>query len=39
MRKITFQTDYHQNKFIFSEDHNDISDHKYRIDPGNLFII
>ena len=29
MRKITFET----------EDHNDILDHKYHIDPGNLFSI
>ena len=38
MRKITFQTE-NQNSFIFSEDHNDIYDHKYRINPGNLFSI
>ena len=25
--------------FQFSEDHNDIFDHKYHIDPGNLFSI
>ena len=24
---------------FFSEDHNDIFDHKYHIDPGNLFSI
>ena len=42
MRKITFKTDKNQNSFIFSEDHedhNDIFDHKYHIDPGNLFSI
>ena len=38
MRKITFQIDYNQNRF-FSVDHNDIFDHKYCIDPGNLIII
>ena len=37
MRKITFKTD--QNSFIFSEDHNDILDHKYHIDPGKLLSI
>ena len=25
--------------FNFSEDHNEISDQKYHIDPGNLFSI
>ena len=41
MRKITFQTDKNQNSFIFSVDHIqfDIFDHKYCIDPGNLFSI
>ena len=39
MRKITFKTDLNQNSFIFSEDHNDIFEHKYHIDPGNLFSI
>ena len=34
-----FQTDQNQNSFIFSEDHNDICDHKYQIDPGNLLSI
>ena len=34
---MTFQTDKNQNSFIFSEDHNDIFDHKYCIGPGNLF--
>ena len=34
MRKITFK-----NSFDFSEDFNDIFDHKYHIDPGNLFSI
>ena len=31
----------HQNQdsFNFSEDHNNIFDHKYHIDPGNLFSI
>ena len=37
MRKITFKTDWNQNSFIFSKDRNDIFDHKYHIDPGNLF--
>ena len=36
MQKITFKTDYNQNSFIFSEDHN-IFDHTYHIDPDNLF--
>ena len=39
MRKITFKIDKDQKGFIFSEDHNDIFDHKYHIDPGNLFSI
>ena len=39
MRKITFQTDKNQNSFIFSVDHNDIFDHKYCIDQGNLLRI
>ena len=39
MRKITFKTDYNQNSFNFAEDHNDIFDHKYHIDPGNLLSI
>ena len=39
MQKITFQTDYNQNSFTFSVDYNDIFDHKYCIDPGNLFSI
>ena len=39
MRKITFKTDYNQKSFNFSEDHNDIFDRKYHIDPGNLFTI
>ena len=39
MQNITFKTDLNQNSFIFSEDHNDIFDHRYQIDPGNLFII
>ena len=39
MRKITFQTDSNQNGFIFYKDHNDIFDHKYCIDPGNLISI
>ena len=39
MRKITFQTDSNQKSFIFPEDHDDIFDHKYPIDPGNLFSI
>ena len=34
-----FKTDLNQKSFIFSEDHNDISDHKYHIDPGNLLSI
>ena len=37
MRKTTFQTDYNQNSFIFSVDYKDIFDHKYCIDPDNLF--
>ena len=37
MQKITFQTGKNQNSFIFSEDHNDIFDHTYHIDPDNLF--
>ena len=36
---MTFQTDLNQNSFVFSVDHNDIFDHKYHIDPGNLFSI
>ena len=32
-----FQTEYNQNSFSFSVDQNDIFDHKYCIDPGNLF--
>ena len=28
-----FKTDIKQNSFIFSEDHNDVFDHKYDIDP------
>ena len=36
MRKVTFQTDQNQNSFIFSVGYNDIFDHKYCIDPGNL---
>ena len=28
-----------QNSFNISEDHNDIFDDKYHIDPGNLFSI
>ena len=39
MRTITFKTDKNQNSFDFSEDFNDIFDHKYHIDPGNLFSI
>ena len=39
MRKLTFKNDKNQNILNFSEDHNDIFDHKYHIDPGNLFII
>ena len=39
MRKITFQNDWNQDSFFFSGDHNDIFDHKYGIDPGNLFSI
>ena len=39
MQKITFKTDWNQNSFNFSEDHSDIFDHKYNIDPGNLFSI
>ena len=39
MRKITFKTDQKQKSFDFSEDFNDIIDHKYHIDPGNLFSI
>ena len=39
MRKLTFKTDLNQNIFNFIEDHNDIFDHKYHIDPGNLFSI
>ena len=39
MRIITLKTDKKQNSFIFSEDHNDIFDHKYDIDPCNLFSI
>ena len=38
MRKIRFKTDQNQNSFFF-EYHNDIFDHKYHIDPGNLFSI
>ena len=34
-----FKTDSNQNSFAFYEDHNDIFDHKYHIDPGNLFSI
>ena len=33
------RTDWNQNSFIFSVDDNDIFDHKYGIDPGNLFSI
>ena len=36
---MKFQTAKNQNSFIFSVDHNDIFDHKYCIDPGNLFSI
>ena len=39
MRKIIFKTYKNQNRFIFSEDHNEIFDHKYRMDPGNLLSI
>ena len=39
MQKITFKTDKSQNSFNFSEDHKDIFDHKYHIDPINLFRI
>ena len=39
MRKITYKTDLNQNSFNFSEDHYDIFDRKYYIDPGNLFSI
>ena len=39
MQKITFQTGWNQNSFIFSEIHNNTFDHKYHIDPGNLFSI
>ena len=39
MRKITFKTESNQNSFYFSDDHNDIFDHKYNIDPGNWFSI
>ena len=39
MQKITFQIGKNQNRFNFSEDHNDIFDHKFHIDPGNLFSI
>ena len=39
MRKITFQTDYNQKSFILSVEFNDIFDHKYYLDPGNLFSI
>ena len=34
-----FQTDYNQNSFIFSVDHNDNSDHMYCLDQGNSFSI
>ena len=36
MRKIMFKTDKNQSGFSFSKDHNDIFDHKYHIDQGNL---
>ena len=39
MRKLTFKTDKNQNSFNFSEDHNNIFDHKYQNDPGNLLSI
>ena len=39
MWKIKFQTDDNQNIFIFSVDHNDIFDHKYCIEPDNLWSI
>ena len=38
MRKITFKL-VKIKSFNFSEDHNDIFDHKYDIDPGNLLSI
>ena len=34
-----FQTDLNKKVYFFSADHNNIFDHKYRIDPGNLFSI
>ena len=34
-----FKTALNQNNFNFSEDHNDIFDHKHLIDPGNLLSI
>ena len=37
--KITFKTDKNQNSFNFSEDHNNIYDHKYHTDPGNWISI
>ena len=39
MQKITFKADWSQNSFKFSEDHDYIFEHKYHIDPGNLFSI
>ena len=37
--KITFQNDHNQNSFIFSEEFNEIFDHKYHIDLCNLYSI
>ena len=34
-----FKTDKNQNSLNFSEDHNDIFDNKYHMDPANLFSI
>ena len=34
-----FKTDNNQNSFNFSENHNDIFDHKYQINPGSLYSI
>ena len=34
-----YKTYLNQNSYIFSEDPNDIFDHKYHNDPGNLFSI
>ena len=34
-----FKTNYYQNGFNFSEDHNDIFDHKYHIDQVNILSI